>query len=371
MIATTLVSASASPPSISSTKAAVSQLETELATQQARSEALGQHYDAVQSRLETLDAEIVKTHEHIVAVRSQVARTTALLQKDAVLSYVFDSVDVGAIGIFTQNQNQVDARSVYNAQVIGDITAVEANLSREQQTLQSVQRNQHEQRDQVAQATNEAALLVSQNNAVEAATSHELATMNTTLKHLVELAAVAAARKAAAEEAARQSAAEAAAAAGAVAVAGETGGSSGIIAALHGSGGSISGSASGTSAGEAAFAAAQTQIGVPYVWGGESPGQGFDCSGLTQWAWAQAGVSIPRTAAEQWYALPHVSLSQLQPGDLLFYYNLDGDNTIDHVVMYGGSGPFGADTTIAAAYTGTDISLYPAFTSGLIGAARP
>ena len=39
--------------------------------------------------------------------------------------------------------------------------------------------------------------------------------------------------------------------------------------------------------------------------------------------------------------------------------------------MYGGSGPFGADTTIAAAYTGTDISLYPAFTSGLIGAARP
>jgi cell wall-associated NlpC family hydrolase len=304
-------------------------------------------------------------------VRSQVARTTALLQKDAVLSYVFDSVDVGAIGIFTQNQNQVDARSVYNAQVIGDITAVEANLSREQQTLQSVQRNQHEQRDQVAQATNEAALLVSQNNAVEAATSHELATMNTTLKHLVELAAVAAARKAAAEEAARQSAAEAAAAAGAVAVAGETGGSSGIIAALHGSGGSISGSASGTSAGEAAFAAAQTQIGVPYVWGGESPGQGFDCSGLTQWAWAQAGVSIPRTAAEQWYALPHVSLSQLQPGDLLFYYNLDGDNTIDHVVMYGGSGPFGADTTIAAAYTGTDISLYPAFTSGLIGAARP
>jgi cell wall-associated NlpC family hydrolase len=120
-----------------------------------------------------------------------------------------------------------------------------------------------------------------------------------------------------------------------------------------------------------AFAAAKSQIGVPYVWGGEQAGVGFDCSGLTQWAWAQAGVTIPRTAADQWYGLRHVSLRSLQPGDLLFYFNLDGDNTVDHVVMYGGSGPFGTQTTIAADYTGTTIALQPAFTFGLIGAARP
>ena len=107
------------------------------------------------------------------------------------------------------------------------------------------------------------------------------------------------------------------------------------------------------------------------MWGGETPGVGFDCSGLTQWAWAKAGFTIPRTTEEQWADLRHVSLSQLQPGDLLYYYNLDGDNEVDHVVMYAGSGDWGTDTIIAAAHTGTNVSLAPIFTFGLIGAARP
>jgi cell wall-associated NlpC family hydrolase len=145
----------------------------------------------------------------------------------------------------------------------------------------------------------------------------------------------------------------------------------GTIAALQGFSGSISGSPTGNALGMKAFDAAKTQIGVPYVWGGEQAGVGFDCSGLTQWAWAAAGVSIPRTAADQWYGLRHVGLRSLQPGDLLFYYNLDGDNAVDHVVMYGGSGPWGTQTTIAADFTGTNIALQPAFTFGLIGAARP
>ena len=131
------------------------------------------------------------------------------------------------------------------------------------------------------------------------------------------------------------------------------------------------GTPAGSAQGEAALHAAESQIGVPYVWGGETPGQGFDCSGLVQWAWAQAGITIPRTTEEQWAALPHVSMHDLQPGDLIFYYNLDGDNAVDHVVMYAGSGPWGTSTIIAAAHTGTNISLAPIFTFGLIGAARP
>jgi cell wall-associated NlpC family hydrolase len=69
--------------------------------------------------------------------------------------------------------------------------------------------------------------------------------------------------------------------------------------------------------------------------------------------------------------LTHVSLNSLQPGDLLFYFNLDGDNLVDHVVMYVGSGPYGADTIIAAPYTGANVEYEPLFTEGLIGAARP
>ena len=121
----------------------------------------------------------------------------------------------------------------------------------------------------------------------------------------------------------------------------------------------------------AAVQAAVSQLGRALRVRRGEPGVGFDCSGLVQWAWAQAGVSIPRTTETQWPALPHVSLDALQPGDLLFYYNLDGDNQVDHVVMYAGSGPYGTATVIQAPFTGSTVSYSPIFTEGLIGAARP
>jgi cell wall-associated NlpC family hydrolase len=67
------------------------------------------------------------------------------------------------------------------------------------------------------------------------------------------------------------------------------------------------------------------------VWGATGPGS-YDCSGLVQAAWAFAGVSIPRVTYDQWAALPHISASALQPGDLLYY---DGQG---HVSMYLGGG---------------------------------
>ena len=87
--------------------------------------------------------------------------------------------------------------------------------------------------------------------------------------------------------------------------------------------------------GAEAVAAAESQIGVPYVWAGATPGVGFDCSGLTMWAWAHAGVSLSHSAAAQYAETVHVPLSDLQPGDLLFYQ--EGD-TIGHVTMYVGPG---------------------------------
>jgi cell wall-associated NlpC family hydrolase len=83
----------------------------------------------------------------------------------------------------------------------------------------------------------------------------------------------------------------------------------------------------------AAFAAAQTRIGSPYVYGATGPSS-FDCSGLTSWAYAQAGVSIPRTSEAQATIGTRIySQSQLQIGDLVFFY---GD--LHHVGLYAGNG---------------------------------
>jgi cell wall-associated NlpC family hydrolase len=87
-----------------------------------------------------------------------------------------------------------------------------------------------------------------------------------------------------------------------------------------------------TNAGQA-VAFAYAQLGCPYVFGGTGPcSSGYDCSGLAQAAWAAAGVSIPRDTYEQWAALPHIPLSELQPGDLIYF------NGESHVGMYVGGG---------------------------------
>lgn len=80
-----------------------------------------------------------------------------------------------------------------------------------------------------------------------------------------------------------------------------------------------------------AVAAALTRRGLPYVWGAVGP-DSFDCSGLMLWAWDQAGISIPRTSAEQ-AALPEVPMDELQPGDLITMYS-----PVRHVGMYIGNG---------------------------------
>jgi peptidoglycan DL-endopeptidase CwlO len=114
---------------------------------------------------------------------------------------------------------------------------------------------------------------------------------------------------------------------------------------------------------ERAVAFAYAQLGKPYQWGATGPGS-YDCSGLAQAAWAAAGVSIPRDTYEQWAALPHISSSAIQPGDLLYY---DG---VGHVAIYVGNGYI-----IDAPQTGMDVQKIPMdtgwYASTFVGAARP
>lgn len=109
---------------------------------------------------------------------------------------------------------------------------------------------------------------------------------------------------------------------------------------------------------------AESQIGVMYHYGAEKPGQGFDCSGLTQWAWHQAGVDIPRDAQHQHDACVPVDPRNLRPGDLLFYGTSPGGVT--HVAMYIGNGMM-----IEAPYDNHPVHRTAVNTSGLVGAGRP
>jgi cell wall-associated NlpC family hydrolase len=102
-------------------------------------------------------------------------------------------------------------------------------------------------------------------------------------------------------------------------------------------------------------AIAARYLGIPYVWGGASPSQGFDCSGLVMYVYAQVGISLSHGATDQQHASTPVPLNALQPGDLVFYGNASYSY---HVAIYVGGG-----RTIEAARTGTPVRY------GVVGSA--
>ena len=112
--------------------------------------------------------------------------------------------------------------------------------------------------------------------------------------------------------------------------------------------------------------AAESRLGLPYIWGAAGPFS-FDCSGLVQWSMAQAGVLMPRVAADQARTGPLVPLKDLQPGDLLFYHT---DPTapayISHVAIYLGNGRM-----LQAPEPGLNVEIVAAdFGAGFAGAVR-
>jgi cell wall-associated NlpC family hydrolase len=118
--------------------------------------------------------------------------------------------------------------------------------------------------------------------------------------------------------------------------------------------------------GSAAVAAALSKLGSTYVWGTEGPDT-FDCSGLVQWAYGQAGLLLPRLASDQYFASAPVSVSSMEPGDVLVYaYDTHDANTIHHISMYIGNG-----LMVHAPRTGDVVRVVPVYYDGLYGVGRP
>ncbi|MGC2484944.1 MAG: NlpC/P60 family protein [Acidimicrobiales bacterium] len=368
--------------SITQTQKAMADLSAALARQEQRSEISANEYDAdeatlasINGNITTLDANIATLKVKEAKKRAQVAVTKKKVVVAVVRAFVLGASESQVISLFNQNVNRSDAEKIYQDQVIGNLDALESKLQREKSSLEHTVSKVAAQRARVAsqrakaqQQTDTMQALLKANVALENQTSTELA--NVTAQYRVQIinyeiqVGVEAAKD-------KNTAGEEQAVTAASAVGGQNAANQVIQAEQQAASTTTIAEVAGTAQGLAAVKAAESQIGVPYVWGGETPGVGFDCSGLVQWAWAKAGISIPRTTETQYPALLHVVPTDLQPGDLLFYFNLDGDNEVDHVVMYVGSGPFGVDTTIAAPYTGTDVEFAPFFSAGFIGAARP
>jgi peptidoglycan DL-endopeptidase CwlO len=106
--------------------------------------------------------------------------------------------------------------------------------------------------------------------------------------------------------------------------------------------------------------AALSKLGSPYLWGATGPNS-FDCSGLMVWAYAQAGISLPRTSRAQYAGTRRISRSELQPGDLVF-----AGNPVHHVGMYIGNGQI-----VHSPHSGATVSIRSMERRDLVGFGRP
>lgn len=124
----------------------------------------------------------------------------------------------------------------------------------------------------------------------------------------------------------------------------------------------VVGSGSGTASSGDAISTAKQFLGRSYVWGGSNPSTGFDCSGLVQWSYQQAGVSLPRTASQQYLATQRISASEARVGDLVFFSYGSG---IAHVGIY-----LGNNTMIDAQNKGVVIESLDWWNQYLVGFGR-
>jgi peptidoglycan DL-endopeptidase CwlO len=359
-----MVARPAAGDAISDAKAKAAAIEAQLTQAQDQMSALSQQYDAAQYRLSQINSSIATTKANVAADQAQVDKDKATLSKAAVANYISDGTAATQNPIFSGNEQTLGATDTYNKVAEGDISLAVANLHTAQNSLNAqVTQLQGEQGQAQTQVTAEQNA-VSQNAAAIQSQKSALSQEQGQIAQLVQQqqeAEAAAAAKAAQEKQAAAVAAAATAATAATAAPAHAAGSA-ATAAL-----SQAAPPPSSPGGAGAVQAAESQIGVPYVWGGESPkgsgSPGFDCSGLTAWSWGQVGVGLPHYSGAQMSDSTPVPVSDLQPGDLLFY----GPGGSEHVAMYVGPG-----TMIEAPYTGASV-----WTTGLrlggdfVGAGRP
>jgi cell wall-associated NlpC family hydrolase len=291
---------------------------------------LGQKYDEALIKLHRYNNQIADTKAIVANIEANENKGQRQLRADVVFAYVTNGANEGDNPLFTKNASRAGAATVYSALAAGNISNTISNLKTDRIKL-AEDRGKLDAEDRNARSlTRAAAHSLNKGNVIQAQ-------LNNSLKQVKGQIATFVSQAEAAAEAASSSTLN-------------TAPSSNFPAPPPDSAANI------------AIIAAESYLGVPYVWGGASK-SGVDCSGLIMLAYEAAGIDFPHYSGAQYEDTARVPLYDIQPGDLLFY----GPGGDEHVAMYVGHGEM-----IEAPETGQVVHITPIrLYGGFVGLGRP
>jgi cell wall-associated NlpC family hydrolase len=292
---------------------------------------LGQKYDEAKINLSKYNNEIANTKKTIATIEANVSKGNSQLRADVVFSYVTDGGSQNNNPLFSKNASTVGAKNVYSQLAAGNISSTIASLKSDRIQITQDRSVLKSEDNHARSLTRDAAKSFNKSKVLQASLKNTLGQVKGQIATYVS----------------QDEAAAAAQSAGALSNAAPV---SGFPAPPPDSVANI------------AIRAAESYLGVPYVWGGASK-SGVDCSGLVMLSYEAAGIDFPHYSGAQYEDTERVPLYDIQPGDLLFY----GPGGDEHVAMYVGGGQM-----IEAPETGQVVHITPIRLGyGFVGLGRP
>jgi peptidoglycan DL-endopeptidase CwlO len=369
--------ASARAASIEDKRAKAAELAARLDDLRVRAEQLSEDLNESTVQLDQLNTRISDVRAQLVVNQAAAAKVQTRLDGWTLEAYVSASSSDDVFSVLDPGVSLDSAASLqgYLSLAVGNDSSAADDLAA---NAEDTVRLQGELDDQLAQQQLLQAAIEAKQTEVIAAVGETEQLLEQTKGELADLIAEAEARRAAAEQAAAEEAAQRRAAdERAASDAARAAESAGVAAPnpnqapqpADGGGAKQSDPAPvyippppPTSPGAAgAVEAAMSVLGTRYRWAGDSPSEGFDCSGLITWAYSQVGRSLPHSSRALYAQLPKVSMNDIQPGDLLFY-----GRPIHHVGMYIGNGQM-----VHSPQTGDVVKVSSIHRRDLVGATRP
>jgi cell wall-associated NlpC family hydrolase len=359
VVTVTALAAPARADSVSDKQREAQQIANRIEQLGSRAADLGEALNGAQLQLDEANADVKTSEAKLGSLQAKLASMRGALGDFAVRAYVYADQTTGLAGLLSGSSLTDGAaqRTGYQSVALGanldvtdDVKAVVEDTQRQQDQLDAQRQKASQLADNYTAAKKQAEQALGQQQQLQVKVSGELAVLVS-------------------QERQRRAAAAAAAAAAAVQRAAQPTINAAPVNRPAPTQNLVAPKAPApppqidipaTSPGAAtAVRAALSQVGKSYRFAAAGP-DAYDCSGLTMWAWAQAGISLPHYSKAQWESLNHVPMNALQPGDLIFFYR-----DVSHVGIYIGGGQMvdAASPALGVRVTGIGGSV--------IGAARP